>query len=72
MIPAMIMLPVFWIATFLTIHGIAIIFLGALWVADFIYIGHLHEKIEEKFFHEEEPASQNNFYMQHQSQSHTS
>ena len=56
MIPAMIVLPVFWIASFLTIHGIAIIFLGALWVADFIYIGHLHEKIEEKFFNEEETA----------------
>lgn len=57
MIPAMIVLSIIWISSFLTIHGIAIIFLGALWVADFIYIGHLHEKIEEKFFNEEAAVS---------------
>lgn len=56
MIPALIVLPIFWIGSFLTIRGIAIIILEALWVADFIYIKHLHEKIEEKFFHEDEPA----------------
>ena len=56
MIPAMIVLPIFWIASFLTIRGIAIIILEALWVADFIYIRHLHEKIEEKFFNEEKVA----------------
>ena len=56
MIPAMIVLSIIWISSFLTIRGIAIIILGALWIAYFIYIGHLHEKIEEKFFNEEEAA----------------
>lgn len=56
MIPAMIVLSIIWISSFLTIRGIAIIILGALWIAYFIYIGQIHEKIEEKFFHEEEAA----------------